>query len=287
MSRLKIVAIVFAATLVVGGLATWRLLGFHTLKPYGDRLPEQEVVSWEVYGALLDAYVDNGSVDYAGLRADRRLEQLYATIAEVGPQTRPDLFEGEDYPVAYYVNAYNILTLLGVARSWPVESVHDIQGVIEPVDGFGFFFATRFRLDGERLNLYRLENHYLREKTGDARIHAAINCASASCPTLYGEPYRERGIQMALDQAATRLVANDEHVHLDIGNKEVVLNEIFFWFESDFVNHASRVGFGDDLLDWLINYANAQTAARLQQAQQEGWTVRSRPYDWSVNAIER
>lgn len=285
MSRLKIVLLVFAVTLIIGGAATWWLLGFRIVEPYGETLPPEEVINWEVWAALLDEHVSDGRVDYGALRYDRRLEQLYATIATVGPETHPELFEDHERPLAYYINAYNILTLVGVARSWPVESVQDIQGVLEPVEGFGFFFARRYRLDGEKLNLYRLENHYLRERTGDARIHAAINCASASCPTLHDEPYYEQGIDMALDLASARFVAGDQHVRVDATNREVRLNEIFFWFEDDFANHAQHVGFGDTLLDWIVNYASAQAASGLIQAQEEGWTVRAQPYDWSINAL--
>ena len=52
-----------------------------------------------------------------------------------------------------------------------------------------FFISLHFEVAGyERvgrggLNLFDLENSLIRSY-GDARIHAAINCASASCPRI-------------------------------------------------------------------------------------------------------
>ncbi len=104
-------------------------------------------------------WVQGDRVDYAEvLSGVSDLKRFAATLAEVGPTTTPDRFPTEEDRLAYYINAYNALTLLGVVDNWPISSVQDVRGWLDPRPGFGFFYGLRFFLDGDKITLYDLEN---------------------------------------------------------------------------------------------------------------------------------
>jgi hypothetical protein len=151
-----------------------------------------------------------------------------------------------------------------VVEHWPIGTVHDVRGPLEPVEGLGFFWAQRFTLDGRSISLYALENRILRARFADARIHAAINCASASCPDLASVAYRPETLERQLDAA-------------------IELSAIFDWFRGDFVQHATREGWGNDVLDFVEFHAAPATRDPIAAARARGAEVRSIDYDWSLN----
>ena len=236
------------------------------------------------YGALLERYVVDGKVDYQGLHAEKEvLRRFTATLAEVGPESAPERFPTEADRLAYYINAYNALVLLAVVEHWPISSVQDVRGWIEPKAGFGFFYGLRFDLDGERVHLYGLEHQVIRGRFGDARIHAAINCASGGCPTLESEPFYGAELYVRLDAATRRFCSGPPHVQVDDGAKEILLSEIFDWFHGDFEDHISAQGEGAEVLDFIMHFAEPEVAKRLREAREAGYAVRNIPYDWSLN----
>lgn len=222
---------------------------------------------------VLDRYVTPRGVDYDGLAADdHSLRRFTALIAQVGPRTAPERFPTPADELAYFLNAYNALVLLGVIEHWPIDTVHDVRGVLEPRAGFGFFYGLRFELDGRRTNLYNLENQVIRP-LGDARIHAALNCASRSCPALAGTPYRGATLEQQLDAATRPFAGTEPHVEVDEQARVVRLSRIYDWYESDF----------GDVLSWIEGFADPEAAAAVARARAEGWPIDHIPYDWSLN----
>lgn len=283
---LKRGAVAFGALATAGALAV-ALLGFTGVTAEdAEPLPlPDDGFSHRALDRTLRAHVTDGGVDYAALARERTdLRRYLATLARVGPESTPARFSTDDARLAYYVNAYNALVLLAVAQRWPIESVHDVRGVIEPTPGFGFFYGLVFRLDRAWINLWDLEHAILRERFEDARVHAAIVCASASCPDLRAEAYDPARLDAQLDAAMRAFVASDEHVRV-IGRR-VVLSAIFDWFADDFARDARRMGTGDDALGYVIAFAEGEKRAALERARAEGWPVEHADYDWSVNAAE-
>lgn len=262
------------------GAAVWFGLGFTIVDP-GVPAPLQ-------YGTrdlaeALGAFVIDEGVDYEGLLENpRKLRRQAAAFAAHGPASTPSSFPDESSELAYYINAYNTFVLLGVITHWPIGSVHDVKGLIEPEEGFGFFYAQRFELDGRIINLYDLENEILRG-FDDARIHAAINCASESCPALQRDPFTAEHLDEELDTAMSAMVNDEHHVRVDIDREALVLNPIFEWFDADFSGHAERHEMGRDTLDFIAHYLNGERRARFETARDAGFTVRYREYDWSLN----
>ncbi len=281
--RLKVGAVL----VIVGawlGVVVLGLIGIRSLSSDAEPLGEQELVDYATWTAFLGRHVHPDGVDYEGVLADGDLARVVASFEGSGPRTQPALFPTKQHELAYYINAYNALTLLGVASRWPIDSVQDVRGRIEVTPGFGFFWGLRFRLDRRGTNLYDLENKIIRPKYGDARSHAAINCASESCPTLQSSAFRAETLDTQLDGAARGFVGSDKHVRWDAEARAVHLSSIFTWFRGDFEQHSQALGGAADTLAWIERYTEADDRKALAaQARREGWALQYTDYDWSLN----
>ena len=93
--------------------------------------------------------------------------------------------------LAYWLNLYNAgaLDAAGEAFERSELSVLRVPGVFE---------RTWATVDGEPLSLDDVEHGKIR-RFGDPRIHGALVCGSASCPTLRYEPYGGADIGGQLD----------------------------------------------------------------------------------------
>lgn len=295
MSRLSRIAAISAAGAVVLAIvgvvlvATWPpfgrwLLGIETVRAGVAPFPQAALrFDHAMLDRVLDERVRSGHVDYTALAADSMaLRRYVAILAVTGPTTTPDRFPTEAYRTAWSINAYNACVLLGVVEHWPIRSVHDVRGAVEPKAGFGFFWAQRFILDGAPTHLMGLEGALLR-RTRDARIHGALNCASRGCPDLRPAAWTAEGLDEALDEAARRLASEPRHVQVDEAARTIVLSQIYQWYEADFANDARARGWGIEALDWVAGFADPETAAALARARQAGFQVRYRAYDWGLN----
>lgn len=224
------------------------------------------------YPRLLRERVDErGRVDYPALAADRaRLDAAYAWFAAERP--------GRDDRLAFWIDAYNLAVLVGVVSLAPEPSVLDVAspfplGIVAPA-GAGFFYFTDFVIDGRETNLHDLEHEVIRGRFADARIHFAINCASAGCPRLERRPWQEGDLDRRLDAATRRFVADPRQVRIDPAGRRVLVSPIFDWFREDF----------GDVLGFLVRHAGGERRAALARAKEEGWELAFFEYDWSLNA---
>lgn len=245
----------------------WFLLGFRCVD-FGD-VPA-EFHAEDQLDALLEVALRDGGVDYAAVRAFEQgsgANELAASYGQSGPTER-------SARLAYAINAYNATVLALVARNRPEDSIHEVRGLIEPQAGFGFFYAQRFDFDGAGTNLYDLENDVIRS-FGDARIHAAINCASASCPSLYERAFRPELLDEQLDEVARRFVSDPRHVRYE--GETLYLSAIFDWFSADFAAH--RLPNGEEGLHAFLRAfcENPSCEAPIDAE------IRFNDYDWSLN----
>ena len=191
------------------------------------------------WSSVLARFVDDqGRVDYEALDEDRRELDLYLEqIAETGPRTTPERFPTRADELAYYVNAYNALVFQGVIDG-DLENAETVWKGILP--GYGFFVGKKFRLDGQSINLRNLENKIVRARYGDARIHAALNCASVGCPRLPTTAFEPGRLETELNAAMAEFVSNEQHVRIDAASRTVYLSKIFDWYEDDFIEDESE-----------------------------------------------
>jgi hypothetical protein len=215
-------------------------------------------------------------VDYGALAEDRTsLDRYLAQIAEIGPETEPERFPGKEHRLAYYLNAYNALVFEGVLRGYPDD------GVVwaGPVPGQRFFDEQKFRLDGRSVSLNQIEHQLVRANFGDARVHAALNCASLGCPRLPREPFEAERLDRQLDDAMVEFVSDHRFLRVDAGARTVFLSKIFEWFEEDFLADEREAGNDDPK---LIDYVNR--FRREVPDVPRAYTVRFSDYDKRLNA---
>ena len=182
--------------------------------------------SWNV---LLQQYVDaDGNVDYRSWKKSQTDLDKYIQLLE---KTPPANYWDKNDSLAYFINAYNAVTVKLILDNYPLKSIRDIK---DPWD------SKSLNLPNNSLTLNDIEHKVLR-KMDDPRIHFAINCASASCPQLSNEAFRASKVQKQLEEA-TSLFINDTSKN-QISEKNIGLSKIFLWFSKDFGSKKERIVF--------------------------------------------
>lgn len=237
----------------------------------------------KAYEDLLGRVVSpDGRVDYDALEADRG--PLDGYVAWLGSEKAWQGRMTKDWH-AQYLNAYNALVLYQVLERGRPASVLDVRGgglsALVPIAGYGFFHATEFALGEETLTLSEIENERIRWKELDYRDHAALNCASRSCPPLRAELYRTPALDAQLDDQMQRWVADpDRGVRIEGGT--LVMSPIFDWFARDFDFFSA----GLDVCTIVADHTeDPDTAEQLRALSEEGCPTSTFPYDWSLNDV--
>jgi len=178
------------------------------------------------WGQMLTTYVtSDGRVNYAAWLDDTtQLEAYLETLAQMPPK--------KNWPktqqLAYWINAYNALTVQLILQHYPLKSIRDIQ---KPWDQEVFKTAEKTH------TLNNIEHDILR-KMGEPRIHFAINCASVSCPILQNKPFVGNQLEDQLE-AATRRFLSDTSKN-NFGTTPPQVSRIFLWFGKDFGSREER-----------------------------------------------
>jgi hypothetical protein len=281
---LKRIGVAVLVLLVVSGISflTILLVWNQNLTPGVEAEGATSVAdAWDSY---LQGVVENGGVNYAVARERRaELERIVSAYAVSGPTLTPELFPDTASRFAWYLNAYNALVLYAVIATDVQQTIHEVTVPVVPVPGYGFFYSLYFDFDGERVNLYELEHEIIRAQFTDARLHAALNCASASCPPLQPFAFRADNLDAQLAQVATNMASVAPWMWVDAAAQSVHLSSIYLWYQSDFEAHATAVGAGNTVMHWIRFHAEPELHAALDQAIAEGWTVVHETYDWSLN----
>ncbi len=226
--------------------------------------------------AVLSQVVDaHGFVDYDALLADRSSFDRYIELIEnTGPATDPSEFPDSNSELAFYINAYNALVFEGVLNRGP-ERTSVWSGLIS---GYNFFRRMKVKIDGQVTNLQAIENVLIRESFADPRVHAALNCASVSCPRLPQAAFNAADLDVELNVAMREFVNEMQNVRIDKSKRTVYLSRIFDWFEDDFLEFEERSG---STAPSILNYIN-RFRARGQEIPGK-YKVRYLDYDKGIN----
>lgn len=242
------------------------------------------------YRSLLARYVSSeGRVDYQRWKDTppdvARLDRYVAALASAPPDSRPDLYAGEPERLSYWLNLYNAIVLREVIRRYPIDSVNDVMPTATSFlkQGKGFFYDLHFQVGPREMNLLEIENEIIRGRFQDARIHFALNCASASCPSLRGDAFDSAQLETQLDESTRSFINDPANVEIDEANRRVGISAIFEWYEEDFVRFTESRGEGSHPLDFLIVHAEPDLRVALEQAKRESFDVTFTDYDWSLN----
>jgi len=224
--------------------------------------------------AVLEQHVQGELVDYGKLTADPGGLDAYLKSLE---NVKPADFRGwsEDERFAFWTNAYNAYTLKLITQHYPLKSIKDIGGLFAkgPWDR-AFIPLNSLAGEDKPLTLNQVEHQILRKEFSDARVHAAVNCASLGCPPLAQEAFVARKLDEQLDRQVRAWIASDRNV-LDQGAGKLRLSKIFDWFEEDFIREAGSVR------AWVAKYA--PDAARTWLSSDAKIKVSHLDYSWKLN----
>lgn len=195
----------------------------------------------------------DGKVNYIRFKQDRTVLRIY--LFALGKKMPTDAWSKED-KLAYWMNAYNAMTIDLILRNQPIASIKDIK---DP------WMQRLWKLGDKWYNLDEIEHQILR-KMDDPRIHFGINCASFSCPPLLDEAFTAQNVDKQLDALAKQFV-NDTQRNT-ITPERVTISKIFNWFSKDFKQDGS-------LVDFLNKYADTPINSKAK--------VRYMDYNWELN----
>eukprot|EP01104_Vermistella_antarctica_P012739 TRINITY_DN3744_c0_g1_i1.p1 TRINITY_DN3744_c0_g1~~TRINITY_DN3744_c0_g1_i1.p1 ORF type:complete len:353 (+),score=53.87 TRINITY_DN3744_c0_g1_i1:153-1211(+) len=200
---------------------------------------------------------------------------------------------------SFWINAYNAMAVKTVARNpcdhdpighcgGCISSILDVgDWYLKPIWGF-----TAGQVAGKSYSLDDIEG-MLRDPpanmgnfTEDSRLHAAIVCASISCPNLRNEAFSPSdnvyNFQMT-DQMQSFLSNNKKGMDLDMGGDSVELSSIFNWFAPDFQNYAGANG---SVIGFVSQFVTNQTEQDYLNNNTDSISVSYFDYDWDVNASD-
>lgn len=250
------------------------LLALGCRESMGPRVDLPEDNPTPRYAALLAKVVTyDGYVDYDALELERGpLDEFVAWMAD----SRAWKYERPVDRPADFMNAYNALVMYQVLERERPKSVLSVRGWI-PVPGARFFATTQFKLGREWLSLSEIEHERVRNSLLDYRVHAALNCASRSCPPMRRDLYTRKSLGIQLREQMGRWVNDDRGLYFD--EDEVVFSPIFEWYGRDFAFWSA----GQSLCEIALRYATQARALKLQAAAESGCKHRFFEYDWALN----
>ena len=220
-----------------------------------------------------DLDVRGGGVDYASLANKGWRALLPGSMNEV---SRPE-------SLAFWINAYNILTIDLVVSEWRVrkgrlKSIKDIEAP---------WSRPKWPVLGRKVTLDQIEHEILRKEFHEPRIHFALVCASKSCPAFRPTGFQGEFLDAQLDAAAREFVLDPSRNDFTPRGGAIRISKIFDWYKKDFVGIYSDVGFerlyGKELgavLAYVQRFLPADTVAALRAKRAR---VKYLPYDWSLN----
>ena len=213
-----------------------------------------EAFDHAIFNALLKKYVsESGNVNYEGLKAESKTLQRYIDLLKLH-QPNDDWTKNDK--LAYWINAYNALTIDLILRNYPTKSIKDIK---DPWD------QRLWKLGDTWQNLNDIEHKILR-KMNEPRIHFAIVCASVSCPKLQNTAFTASNLDAQLTNATKEFLADTSKNELSKDN--IKISKIFKWFKKDFEQDGS-----------LIDFLNQYSDITISESAKKSYT----DYNWNLN----
>ncbi len=217
------------------------------------------------WDALVKKHVSkNGMVDYQGFLKDKKQLQVYLDKLSAN---KPTSKWSKNEKMAFWINAYNAFTVKLILDNYPIKSIKDIKRGIPFVNSV--WDIAFIPMGKEKIDLNYIEHTILRKEFKDPRIHAAINCASFSCPLLRNEAYYASRLDEQLNDAMRRFVNDPQRNQLDKSN--IKISKIFSWFAGDFKVNGSSV------VDYLNKYAKKRVQSNAK--------IDFLEYQWELNDV--
>jgi hypothetical protein len=203
---------------------------------------------------LITLYNAEGTIDYAGIKKDVRLDSVIAYIG------RADISkENTNRKKAFLLNSYNLLVIKAVNEN-PARQVTEVKG---------FFDSITYKVNGNMTTLNDLETR-IRKDFNDPRIHFGLVCAAKSCPPLPPRAFNASSIETVLNDRTISAINSPAFVQIDKKGKKVKVSKIFEWYKADFG------GTDATLIEFINKYRTEKVPVKYKVAYLE--------YNWDLNA---
>tara|TARA_R110002124_G_scaffold331_3_gene1409 strand:+ start:1225 stop:2157 length:933 start_codon:yes stop_codon:yes gene_type:complete len=223
-------------------------------KKLNDSVYFIKVASHDKWQKLLQKNVsEKGNVNYLGFKKDKTELKEYINYLSENQPTEKWI---KNDKLAYWINAYNALTVDLIIRNHPTKSIKNIK---DPWDQRLWQFGDKWQ------NLNDIEHKILR-KMNEPRIHFAIVCASVSCPKLQNEAFTAANLEEQLTNATKEFLA--ETSKNELSKNRIKLSKIFKWFKGDFEQNGS-------LIDFLNQYSDVEISDKAKK--------NFKDYNWDLN----
>ncbi len=174
---------------------------------------------------------------------------------------------------AFWINAFNALSIRVVLSEYPVSSINDIGG--------GFFSSgpwdeKSFRVYLIDLSLNDIYHRILRPIWQDNRVHYALSCAAKGCPNLADKAFSAETLDRDLDTTAGDFINNSKGI-LQVNGNSIRLSRLYDWYRDDFGKTEAGV------IQHLKSFADTKTSAKLEGITQ----INGHAFDWSLNDREK
>ena len=214
--------------------------------------------------------IASGRMNYGAIHQEGALDDHLKVLEEAAEPTE------RSERMAFWINAYNALTVDLVADHFPLASIRDL-------DGGEVWKARHFTVAGRSITLDAIEHQILRP-LGDPRIHFALNCAAIGCPTLRAQAFKTESMDAQLEQASREWVST-QGIQIDRPNQQLRVSKIFDWYADDFVPATGQTIPNVDARHqgFLQFIALQMEEADAQWIRQGGYELVFLAYDWQLN----
>tara|TARA_B100000686_G_scaffold347710_1_gene436993 strand:+ start:512 stop:1279 length:768 start_codon:yes stop_codon:yes gene_type:complete len=224
------------------------------------------------YNGLLKAYASPAEkddinyigIDYQAWAADPRHEKAMLSLLD----TNPDTLKSMAAKKAFWLNAYNLLTIDMITRTGEQETIKN-QG--DALKGPGSTY--KWKIGKNEYTLNQIKDDIIRPM-GDPRMNFAMNMGSISCPDIRREAYTAARIDGQLrDQVLVSF--QNETKGVKFKDNTVRVPQYMEWVSKDFKN--------GDIKAWLQGYYPQYIDAETQLGFfQHNWKLNNRPQKSAV-----
>jgi hypothetical protein len=221
------------------------------------------------YDLLLQKYVnEDGMVAYQAWQdnaSDQKILKDYLAHLSQASAAEPASREAR---LAYWMNAYNAVTIEGILRVYPTSSIRNHTAKIW---GYNIWKNLLLHVGDQKFSLEDIEHKVLR-KMDEPRIHFAIVCASIGCPRLLNRAY-------VADSVEEQLVTNTRDFfsrsqNLEVSGNTLRLSKIMDWYGTDFASTPQQQ------VQSLVKYFPESAK---QVVAGGNFRVAYQSYDWNLN----
>lgn len=233
----------------------------------------KETIQYPIWNQFLNKYAisKNGQVYITYAAVDNTDKQNLKNAITRLSSIKIDAYNRNEQ-LAYWINLYNMETVYLILQNYPISSITKIK---DGFFSFGPWDKKLLTVDGISLSLNDIEHRIIRPMWNDPRIHAAVNCASISCPNLNITPFIGQKINQQLNTAFSEFVNNSKGVKVE-GNT-IAISKIFEWYGIDFGNKP------EDITNFISYYIQSPSK---KEAILNAKNISYQTYNWDLNGIK-